>query len=230
VSGVRLDDGSTLDADVVVEAVGCIPDLGWLAGSGLDSSGPNGSGPNGSGSEGWGIDVSDGVLCDGELRARTTSGQVLPDVVACGDVARFPNPLFDDVPRRVEHWRMATDTGRRAGLTLAQYLARSVARSVARSTAGPTAGPTAALPDEAAAGAPFAPVPSFWSDQYDVTIQSFGSPELGPDVRILEGDPDAEVAVGYHRDGVLVGVVMLGLDGRQLEYRDRIVSARAATA
>uniref|UniRef100_UPI0032968AEF FAD-dependent oxidoreductase n=1 Tax=Salmonella enterica TaxID=28901 RepID=UPI0032968AEF len=76
--GVTLDDGSELDADVVVEAVGSVPNTEWLERNGLD--------------------LDDGVLCDNHLRVEGR-----PDVVAVGDVARFPNPLFDDVPRRVEH-------------------------------------------------------------------------------------------------------------------------------
>ena len=173
VAGVRLSDDTVLPADIVVEAVGCTPNVEWLAGNGLD--------------------LRDGLLCDNQLRVEGR-----PDVVACGDLARFPNLLFDDVPRRVEHWTMVTDTARKAGHTLGSYLA-------------------AAALDVA----PFRPVPSFWSDQYELRIQSFGAVNLGADdVRVLEGDLDGDVAVGYHRDGVLVGVVMVGLGGRHAHYRD----------
>lgn len=172
VRSVLLSDGSQLEADVVVEAVGCAANVEWLEGNGLD--------------------LGDGVLCDNQLRVEGRT-----DVVACGDVAKFPNPLFDDVPRRIEHWTMVTDTARRAGHSLGSQL-----------SGGP------------AEAAPFAPVPSFWSDQYDLRIQSFGAVGLGADdVRVLEGDPDGEVAVGYHRDGELVGVVLVGLAGRIGSYR-----------
>lgn len=173
VESVTLADGTVLPADVVVEAVGCAPNTEWLAGND--------------------IDLSDGVLCDNLLRV---AGRA--DVVACGDVARFPNPLFDDVPRRVEHWTMASDTGKWAGTTLGSHLA-----------------------GEAAPDSPFAPVPSFWSDQYDMRLQSFGAVDIGSnDVRILEGDTDGgELAVGYHRDGHLVGVVLIGMPARYGHYR-----------
>lgn len=178
VTSVRLADGRELPADVVVEAVGCVPNVEWLGGNGLD--------------------LRDGVLCDGWLRVEGR-----PDVVACGDVARFPNALFDAVPRRVEHWTMATDTARRAGATLAAHLT------------GADAGP-----------AEFAPMPSFWSDQYDLRIQSFGSVGLGgADVRVLEGDLRGEVVVGYHDpSGRLVGVVLVGLGGRAGHYRGVIAT------
>ena len=178
VGAVRLSDDTVLDADVVVEAVGSSPNVEWLAGNGLD--------------------LGDGLLCDPQLRVEGR-----PDLVACGDIARFPNLRYDDVPRRVEHWTMVTDTARRAGHTLRAYLAEAVLDTT-----------------------PFRPVPSFWSDQYDLRIQSFGAIGLGPDdVRVLEGDLDGELAVGYHRDGELMGVAMVGLAGRHAYYRDLVTGA-----
>jgi NADPH-dependent 2,4-dienoyl-CoA reductase/sulfur reductase-like enzyme len=175
VTSVQLANGAELAADVVIEAVGCTPNTQWLDGNGLD--------------------LSDGVLCDNLLRVEGR-----PDVVACGDIARFPNLLFDDVPRRVEHWTMVTDTAKRAGASLGAHLAGLAA-------------------DEKA----FAPIPSFWSDQYELRIQSFGAVGLGGgDVRVLEGDLDEDVAVGYHREDRLVGVVLIGLAGRYMHYRGLI--------
>lgn len=173
VTGVRLSDDTELPADLVLEAVGCAPNTAWLDGNDLD--------------------LRDGVLCDNRLRVADRA-----DVVACGDIARFPNPLFDDVPRRVEHWTMAIDTAKRAGSTLGLHLAGQA-------------------PDPA----PFAPIPSFWSNQYEMRLQSFGAVNLGADdIRVLEGDLDAdEFAVGYHRDDKLVGVVLIGLTNRYQHYR-----------
>jgi hypothetical protein len=121
-------------------------------------------------------------------------------------VARFPNLLFDGVPRRVEHWTMVTDTARRAGTSLGRWL-------------------TAQDEDPAT----FAPIPSFWSDQYSFRLQSFGDPALGADIRVLEGDLDGEVAVGYHRGGELVGVVLIGLTSRHAYYRQLIATLRSTT-
>ncbi|RIJ67847.1 NAD(P)/FAD-dependent oxidoreductase [Nakamurella silvestris] len=175
VGSVSLSDGTVLPADLVVEAVGCATNVEWLEGNGLD--------------------LSDGVRCDNHLRVEGR-----PEVVACGDVAKFPNLLFDDIPRRVEHWTMVTDTAKRAGSTLGRHLAgNGEAEDV------------------------FAPVPSFWSDQYDIRIQSFGAVGLGTeDIRVLEGSPDTDVVVGYHRDGELVGVVMVGFGGKHAQYRTLI--------
>jgi NADPH-dependent 2,4-dienoyl-CoA reductase/sulfur reductase-like enzyme len=179
---VVLADGSRLRADVVVEAVGCAPNVEWLAGND--------------------VDLGDGVVCDNRLRVEGR-----PDVVACGDVARFPNPLFDGAPRRVEHWTMVTDTARRAGTSLGRWLT------------GRDEDPTT-----------FAPIPSFWSDQYDFRLQSFGNVALGgDDIRVLEGDLDGEVAVGYHRGSELVGVVLIGLTSRHPYYRQLIATLGSTT-
>ncbi|MFI7131500.1 NAD(P)/FAD-dependent oxidoreductase [Nonomuraea sp. NPDC050153] len=163
VTGVTLGDGRRLAADVVVEAVGSVPNTEWLDGNGLD--------------------LADGVVTDELLRAGG-----LPHVVAVGDVARFPNARYDGVPRRVEHWSMPADTAKRAAKTLAAHLA-------------------GAEPDPE----PFAPLPTFWSDQHDFRLQSFGAPALGlDDARVLEGEPGGDLVVGYHRSDRLVGVVALG--------------------
>ncbi|GAA0923192.1 NAD(P)/FAD-dependent oxidoreductase [Streptomyces thermoalcalitolerans] len=176
VTGVELDDGTTLDADVAVEAVGSLPNVEWLAGNS-------------------GLDLSDGVLCDNQLLATGTDR-----LVAVGDVARFPNPLFDDVPRRVEHWSIPTDTAKRAAATL-----------------------TALLGGHAPDPAPFTPIPSFWSDQLDLRFQSFGSPGLADEVRLEEGDPDRlpdGVLALYYRQSVHVGTVAVNLPpARQRELR-----------
>ncbi|WP_034488929.1 NAD(P)/FAD-dependent oxidoreductase [Actinomadura oligospora] len=173
---VLLSDGTSLPADAIIEAVGSTPCVSWLDGNGLD--------------------LSDGVLCDADLRVEGR-----PDVVAVGDVARFPNARYDGVCRRVEHWSIPTDTARKAARTLLGVDAP-----------------------------PFAPLPSFWSDQYELRIQSFGAPALGgDDIRVLEGEPSGECAVGYHRDGELVGVVLLGLPGAIPRYRKQLMDAFAAT-
>jgi NADPH-dependent 2,4-dienoyl-CoA reductase/sulfur reductase-like enzyme len=189
VRAVSLSDGTTLDADLVVESVGSVPNTEWLDGNGLD--------------------LADGVACDGRLRV-LAGAEARDDVMAVGDVARYPHPLLFGASRRIEHWTVATDTGK--------YAAAELARSLA---GGP--------PGDEIGGGGFAAVPTFWSDQYDLRIQSFGVTGL-PEVRILEGDLEGEVAVGYHRDGLLAGVVLIGLGGRYVHYRAQITDTiRALT-
>jgi NADPH-dependent 2,4-dienoyl-CoA reductase/sulfur reductase-like enzyme len=191
VRAVTLTDGTSLDADLVVESVGSVPNTEWLDGNGLD--------------------LADGVACDARLRVLAggaSSSAARDDVVAAGDVARYPHPLLFGASRRIEHWTVATDTARYAAALLA------------RSLAGPVAG-------GGNAGDVFAAIPTFWSEQYEMRIQSFGVTGL-PDVRILEGSLDGDVAVGYHRDGLLAGVVLIGLGDRYTHYRTLVAATIAA--
>jgi NADPH-dependent 2,4-dienoyl-CoA reductase/sulfur reductase-like enzyme len=175
---VLLGDGTAVPAEVIVEATGSLVNVEWLAGNGLD--------------------LSDGVLCDNALAVVGAER-----VVAVGDVARFPNPLFDAVPRRVEHWSMPTDTARRAAATL-----------------------RAALTGSPAEAAPFTPVPSFWSDQLDLRLQSYGSPVLADEARLTEGDLDdlaGGLIAAYRRGGRHVGTVAVNIPAtRHRELREEL--------
>jgi len=84
VTGVTLDDGSRLPADVVLMATGTTPNVEWLRGSGLA--------------------VAGGLRCGPTLHALGTDR-----VVGAGDVVRAPQPLLDDEPLRVEHWASTLD-------------------------------------------------------------------------------------------------------------------------
>ena len=80
-----LDDGTSLDADVVVVGIGVDPAVGWLASSGLPVDGG-------------------GLCCDACLRVRGTDS-----VYAVGDVARWPSARYAG-PVRLEHWTNAGET------------------------------------------------------------------------------------------------------------------------
>lgn len=92
VTGVRLADGSTLDADVVVVGIGVVPNTGWLEGSGLE--------------------LDDGVVCDSSCLARGGDGRV----VAAGDVARWEHPRLGS--SRIEHWTNAGEQAAHAAKAL----------------------------------------------------------------------------------------------------------------
>jgi NADPH-dependent 2,4-dienoyl-CoA reductase/sulfur reductase-like enzyme len=176
VTGVVLDDGSELAADLVVESIGSHPNVEWLQGNGLD--------------------LTDGVLCDNHLRVEGR-----PDVVAAGDVARFPNPRFDDIPRRVEHWNIPGETAKRAAASLADHLAGA-----------------------AEAATVFSPLPAFWSDQFGLRLQSFGAPGLADRSEVDSGSLDdlpEGVALRYLRGDRLVGTVLVNIPASAYRsYRD----------
>ncbi len=180
VEGVLLDDGTTIECDFLVEAIGSHENTEWL--------------------EGNDIDISSGVLTDNAMRAMKPEGAAWPNVFAVGDVARFANPIFDDVARRVEHWNIPTDTAKRVGQVLAPMLT------------GDEKYP--AVLDEV-----FAPIPSFWSDQYDMDILAFGLLALADEVKLLHGEIEGDCVFGYYRDGKMVGVCGIGLRSQVQRYR-----------
>lgn len=187
--GVQLDNGEVIAGEVLVEAIGSVCNSDWLDGTSLD--------------------LTDGVLADSALRAVSTDGTVRDDVYVVGDIARFPNRMFDDVARRIEHWNIPTDTGKRAGAVLGARLAAdgSFAEVVERE---------------------FTPMPAFWSNQFEVSVQAYGLPALNDgDIRILLGDLSGAVVVGYYRADRLIGVVGLGLKAELLPFRQEIAAYAA---
>jgi NADPH-dependent 2,4-dienoyl-CoA reductase/sulfur reductase-like enzyme len=81
---VLLSDGTRLPADVVVGAIGSVPETDWLASTGLD--------------------LSDGVRCD-------AGGRASPGVYACGDVASWYHPRHGG-HLRLEHRMHAGEQAR----------------------------------------------------------------------------------------------------------------------
>jgi len=91
VTHVVLENGESLEADLVVVGVGVKPATGFLDGVSLHRDG--------------------GVIVDEYMRAAE-------DVYAAGDIACFPNPLTGE-RQRIEHWRTAMQQGRVAAHNMA---------------------------------------------------------------------------------------------------------------
>jgi NADPH-dependent 2,4-dienoyl-CoA reductase/sulfur reductase-like enzyme len=183
VAGVLLDSGEELACDVFVEAIGSDTNTEWL--------------------EGTGLDLSDGLLTDNAMRALRVDGSTCDDVFAIGDVARFANPMFDDVARRVEHWNIPTDTAQRVGQVLAAQL--NAAENWPE-----------VLEDA------FAPVPSFWSDQFEMHILAFGLLALADEVKLIHGEIEGDCVFGYYREGQMVGVCGIGMRSTVQGYRAQV--------
>lgn len=183
-TGVILDDGELLEATVLVEAISSHCNVEWLANTNLN--------------------ISNGVLTDSALRAVTTEGQSVEGVYVVGDLARFANPLFDDEARRIEHWNIPTETGKRVGAVLSAYLAQA---------------------DNFAelAAQTFTPLPTFWSDQYDMKIQGFGMPGLADRYELVAGELTDELVMAYFRNDVLIGVVGIGMTAEVMKYRKQLL-------
>ena len=174
VEQVKLADGTVVQADVVVVGIGVAPETGWLESSGLR--------------------LANGVLCD-ETCATAASG-----VVAAGDIARWPNPLFGE-EMRVEHWSNAVEQGAAAGKRL-------------------LAGPGEAKP--------FAPVPYFWSDQYDTKIQFVGRCTAEDELAVVDGSVEEGRFVAiFGRAGRLVGALAFNRPRPLMAYR-RLLAGSAS--
>ncbi len=91
VERVQLADGTAVECEAVLVAIGAVPTTDWLEGSGLA--------------------LDNGVVCDAALRAA-------PGIVAAGDLCRWPNAAFDDEVMRIEHWTNATEQGTHAARSL----------------------------------------------------------------------------------------------------------------
>ncbi|MET0372802.1 MAG: oxidoreductase C-terminal domain-containing protein, partial [Rhizorhabdus sp.] len=132
VTGVRMDDGLVIPAEMVIVGIGIVPAVEPLIAAG--AAGGNG------------VDV--------DQYCRTS----LPDIYAIGDCAMHANHFADDARIRLESVQNANDQA------------------------------TTAAKDIIGTAEPYHAVPWFWSNQYDLRLQTVGF-NLGFDETILRGDP-----------------------------------------
>ncbi len=145
VTGVQLDNGESVDCDMVVAGIGIIPAVAPLVASG--AAGSNG------------VDV--------DIYCRTT----LDDIYAIGDCAAHANDFAEQAVIRLESVQNAND------------MANTVARAI--------------MGDKQ----PYHALPWFWSNQYDLKLQTAGL-NLGFDETLVRGNPeDRRFTVVYLKDG-----------------------------
>ena len=120
-----------------------------------------------------------GLVLDNGVRCDETC-LAAPGVVAAGDLCEWPNPLYGEL-MRVEQWENAIEQGEHAARRL--------------------------LATDAEAS-PFAPVPWFWSDQYDRKIQLAGRVAATDRVEIVDGSIEERRFVAlFERAGRCVAVL-----------------------
>ncbi|MEV4969812.1 NAD(P)/FAD-dependent oxidoreductase [Streptomyces scopuliridis] len=121
-------------------------------------------------------------------------------VYGAGDVARWHNPLFG-VSMRIEHRTNAAEQGMAAARNLLHPEARK----------------------------PFAPVPYFWSDQYDMKIQAYGYLRGHDEVAVVDGDLAGRRFLAAYRTGDRVtGVLAVGMPPKAIRPWRQTVAAGAA--
>ncbi len=173
VTGVRTATGDVLPADVVVVALGAVPNTDWL----LDS----------------GLRIDNGVVCDEGCRAAD-------GIYAVGDVARWHHERLGAL-LRLENRTNATEQ----------------AAVVADNILG--------------ADRSYAPVPHFWTDQFDARLQVFGVLPAGAEVSVEDGDVGARRFVAlYRRGGEPVGVLGWNMPKQARRLRQRLLGPPVVTA
>ncbi|BBC35115.1 hypothetical protein SGFS_064090 [Streptomyces graminofaciens] len=126
--------------------------------------------------------------------------EAAPGVYGVGDVARWYNPLFG-THMRVEHRTNAAEQG------------TAVARNL--------------LCEGSRERRPFAPVPYFWSDQYDMRIQAYGHLRGHDEAVVVEGDlVTRRFIAAYRRAEHLVGVLAVGMPPRAVRSWRAAIAAR----
>jgi len=138
-------------------------------------------------------------VADGIVCDATCAAGGAEGVFAAGDVARFRSRMAGGRHVRIEHWSNAAEQ----------------AACAARNLLAP--------PEERV---DYDPVPSFWSDQHGVRIQSVGFPGLADRSELLEGDPaERRFATGFFAGERLVGAVTFDMPRRMLWYRGQVAAA-----
>ncbi|WP_406010781.1 FAD-dependent oxidoreductase [Streptomyces sp. NBC_00637] len=125
--------------------------------------------------------------------------EAAPGVYAAGDVARWYNPLFG-TSMRIEHRTNAAEQG----MAVARNLLHPDGRK------------------------PFAPVPYFWSDQYDMRIQAYGFLRGHDEVAVVEGDLAERRFVAAYRTGDRVsGALAVGMPPKAIRLWRGLIAAGA---
>ena len=177
VSGVAitLAEGATVEADVVIAGVGAAPETSLA--------------------ETARIEVADGIAVDARF---ATSA---PDVFAAGDCCRYPHPLYDGRPLRLESWRVAQEHGTAA----------------ARAMLGGTE--------------PYAGVPWFWTDQHDYSLQVAGLADAASREVVRVRPDGVEIWFGLADGGRLVVAAAAGPGNsvaRDIRLAEMLIARRAA--
>lgn len=121
-----------------------------------------------------------------------------PLVYAAGDMVRWYNALFEE-EMRVEHWTNAAEQGAVAASNL-------IAEATGQRTAS------------------YAPVPFFWSEQYDRRIQFLGRAHAHHEVRVVSGSIADRQFVALYGDGRrLRGVLGMNAPRQVMPFRNLLL-------
>jgi 3-phenylpropionate/trans-cinnamate dioxygenase ferredoxin reductase component len=145
--------------------------------------------------------VAAGLAVDNGIAVDATLATSDPDIFAAGDCCSFPHPLYGDRRIRLEAWRNAHDQ----------------AAAAARNLLG--------------ADEPYAAVPWFWSDQYDLTLQIAGLPDAAT-TEVVRRRPDGvEIRFGLGPGGRLASAAAIGQGNavaKDIRLAEMLIATQAA--
>lgn len=139
-----------------------------------------------------------GLTLDDGVRCASDLSAGAPCVYAAGDIVRWHNPLYDE-EMRVEHWTNAAEQG---ALAAGNLLAEDSQQDTT----------------------PYAPVPFFWSEQYDRRIQFLGHSQPGDEPLVVAGSvDDRKFAALYRRGDRLSGVLGVNMPRNVMPFRNQLL-------
>ncbi|GCB48683.1 ferredoxin reductase [Streptomyces sp. NL15-2K] len=141
-----------------------------------------------------------GLAVDNGIRVDARLTTSDPDIFAAGDCCSFPHPLYGGRRIRLEAWRNAQDQGRAAARNM--------------------------LGDDQ----PFAAVPWFWSDQFDLTLQIAGLPDTAAQEVVRHRPDGVTVRFGIGTDGRLLSAAAVGTGNavaRDIRLAELLIARRA---
>jgi 3-phenylpropionate/trans-cinnamate dioxygenase ferredoxin reductase component len=143
-----------------------------------------------------------GLVLDDGVRCDETC-LAAAGIVAAGDVASWPNVRYGEV-MRVEQWENAVEQGEHAARRLLGEL------------------------DGSGPGPAFAPVPWFWSDQYDRKIQMAGRPVGSDRIEIVEGSiAERRFVALFRREELCTGVLGVNRPRHVMQARMKMAESLA---
>jgi 3-phenylpropionate/trans-cinnamate dioxygenase ferredoxin reductase component len=107
VQRVHLSDGTVIDTDLVVVALGAIRNVEWLQHSGLA------------------VDQR-GVRCDQFCRVLNPYCEIVEGIFVAGDVAQWPHPLYGNRLIAIEHWGNAVTQAQTAAYNMVTKTAETM--------------------------------------------------------------------------------------------------------
>jgi 3-phenylpropionate/trans-cinnamate dioxygenase ferredoxin reductase component len=125
-----------------------------------------------------------------------------PDIFAAGDCCSFPHPLYGGRRIRLEAWRNAQEQGAHAARTMLGI------------------------------GETYAAVPSFWSDQYELTLRIAGLPDAGLSSVTRELGDGARLYFHLDTHGRLMAASGIGADAviaKEIRLAEMLIARQART-